>query len=100
MIMLTYSEAEIRRDLNDIVKMGLVKKAMLNGEEVYWADLSYVDKAKALMKKGVEIHESYFAAITEQAPNLSVEDVLRIVADHVHAADGQQNVRYYRERTR
>jgi len=100
MIVLTYSEAETRRDLNDLVKMGLVKKAMRNGEEVYWADLSYVDKAKELMKKGVEIHEAYFAAITEQVPNLSMEDVLRIVAHHVHATDGQQNVRYHRERTR
>jgi hypothetical protein len=88
MIVLTYSEAETRRDLNDLVKMGLVKKTMRNGEEVYWADLSYVDKAKELMKKGVEIHEAYFAAITEQVPNLSMEDVLRIVADHVHATDG------------
>jgi len=100
MTVLTYSEAQIRRDLSDLVKMGLVKKTIRSGGEVYWADLSYVDKAKELVRKGVEIHEAYFAAITEQAPNLSTEDVLRIVAHHVHATDGQQNVRYHRKRTR
>jgi predicted transcriptional regulator with HTH domain len=44
--------------LESLVELGLVKKAVRNGEERYYADLSYVERAKELMKKGFEIHEA------------------------------------------
>ena len=52
------TKSEIERVLESLVELGLVKKAVRNGEERYYADLSYVERAKELMKKGFEIHEA------------------------------------------
>lgn len=86
------TKSEVRRSLHRLVELGLVKKEIRGGEEVFRADFSYVAKAKELIRKGVESHEAYLRAILEQAPGLCMKDALTIVAEHVHTSYDRQKI--------
>jgi len=74
--------------LQQLVKMGLLKRRIRRGREVYW--LSFVERVEKLVKPGVQIHAAYYIAIAGHAPSLEQEDITRLAGICVHG-NGHQD---------
>ena len=90
-----YPMKAVTRDLETLVNMGLVKKTVRNGVELYSA--TFGKRIKELIKQGVEIHEAYYRAIAEQAPNIDQQSLIKLVAELVHGNKGQNDSKLSRK---
>jgi hypothetical protein len=74
---------DVVRELRRLVDMGLVKKIIEDGEELY--TLSFADRAHELLKDGLEPRLAYSQAVKEASPALSTEDVDGLVERFVNS---------------